>query len=75
MAVAANYDEGIVYLNPDELKLKIGAKVCITGGPFEGVEGTLVRIRNNKRVVVEIKGVMMVATHYVPPSLLENIKS
>lgn len=75
MAVAANYDEGIVYLSPDKLKLKIGANVRITGGPFKGVEGTLVRIRNNKRVVVEIRGVMMVATHYVPPSLLENIKS
>mgnify|MGYP002345074611 CR=1 FL=1 len=73
MAVATNYDQGIVYLDSDEMKLKVGTKVRITGGPFEGVEGTLVRIRNNKRVVVEIKGVMIVATHYIHPSLLENM--
>lgn len=74
MAVAGNPDQGIVYLNPDELKLKIGTKVRITGGLFGGVEGTLVKVRNNKRVVVEIKGVMVVATHYIHPSLLENLE-
>lgn len=74
MTVAGNYDQGIVYLDPGELGLKIGTRVRITGGPFEGVEGTLVRIKNNKRVVVEIKGVMVVATHYIHPSLLENMQ-
>lgn len=75
MSVASHYDQGIVYLDPAELKLKVGCRVRITGGPFEGVEGTLVRIRKNKRVVVEIKGVMVVATHYIHPSLLENVQS
>jgi hypothetical protein len=75
MTVAGNYDQGIVYLDPGELGLKIGTRVRITGGPFEGVEGTLVRIKNNKRVVVEIKGGMIVATHYIHPSLLENMQS
>ncbi|SFL31755.1 UpxY family transcription antiterminator [Proteiniphilum acetatigenes] len=75
MAVAGNYDEEIVYLSPDKLKFKVGARVRITGGPFKGVEGTLVRVRNNKRVVVQIRGFLMVATHYIHPSLLENIES
>lgn len=75
MAVAGNYDQEIVYLSADELKFKAGARVRITGGPFRGVEGTLVRVRNNKRVVVQIRGFLMVATHYIHPSLLENIES
>jgi transcription antitermination factor NusG len=75
IAVAGNYDQQIVYLDPDELKMKVGARVRIKSGIFEGVEGTLVRVRNNKRVVVQIKGVVAVATHYIHPSLLENIES
>lgn len=74
MAVAGNYDQDIVYLDPAELELKVGSRVRIRGGPFKGVEGTLVRVRKNKRVVVEIKGVMIVATHYIHPSLLENMQ-
>jgi len=75
IAVAGNYDQEIVYLSSDVLKFKVGAQVRITGGPFKGVEGTLIRIRNNKRVVVQIKGLVMVATHYMHPSLLEKIES
>jgi transcription antitermination factor NusG len=71
IAVADNYDQQIVYLDPDELKMKVGARVRIKSGIFEGVEGTLLRVRNNKRVVVEIGGLFVVATHYMHPSLLE----
>lgn len=75
MAVAGNYDQQIVYLSHDELKMKVGARVRVKAGVFEGVEGTLVRVRNNKRVVVQIEGLVVVATHYIHPSLLENIES
>lgn len=74
IAVAGNYDQQIVFLTPDELKTKIGARVRIKGGVFKGVEGILVRVRNNKRVVVQIEGLVVVATHYIHPSLLENLE-
>ena len=74
IAVAGNYDQEIVYLSADALKFKVGTKVRITGGPFKGVEGTLVRVRNNKRVVVQIEGLVIVATHYIHPSLLESLE-
>ncbi len=74
ITVAGNYDQQIVFLNPDELKAKIGTKVRIKEGIFKGVEGVLIRVRNNKRVVLQIEGLIVVATHYIPPSLLENLE-
>lgn len=74
ITVAGNYDQQIVFLNPDELKAKIGTRVRIKEGIFKGVEGVLVRVRNNKRVVLQIEGLVVVATHYIHPSLLENLE-
>lgn len=74
LLVAGNYDKAIVYLMPEELHLLKGAKVRITGGVFEGAIGEFVRIRHDRRVVVNVEGVMAVATAFVHPSLVEEIK-
>ncbi len=74
IAVAGNYDQQIVFLTSDELKTKIGTRVRVKDGVFKGVEGILVRVRNNKRVVVQIEGLVVVATHYIHPSLLESLE-
>lgn len=73
MAVSANYDESLLYFEPSELNIRKGARVRITGGLFEGVEGEFVRVRNDRRVVVTIEGVMAVATTFVHPSLVEPV--
>ena len=72
--VAGNCDEAVLYVEPAELHLVKGQKVRITGGVFEGVIGEFVRIRHERRVVVNIEGVMAVATTFIPPSLVEPIK-
>lgn len=69
MAVSANYDESLLYFEPSELNIRKGTRVRITGGLFEGVEGEFVRVRNDRRVVVTIEGVMAVA-HYLCPSFI-----
>lgn len=74
IAVAGNYEQQVVFLSPDELKAKIGSRVRVRDGVFKGVEGILVKIRNNKRVVVQIEGLLVVATHYIHPSLLESLE-
>ena len=48
-----------------------GQKVRVTGGPFEGAEGIVKRIKGDRRLIVEIPGVTVVATSYIHPSLLE----
>lgn len=71
--VAGSYDESILYVEPAELNLVKGQKVRITGGVFEGVIGEFVRIRHDRRVVVNIEGVMAIATTFIHSSLVEPI--
>ena len=40
-------------------------------GPFKGVEGVVVRVKKSRRVVVELPGMLAVATTYIQPTDLE----
>lgn len=71
--VAGTYDESIVYIEPEELKLVKGTKVRIIGGVFEGTVGEFVRFRHDRRVVVNIEGIMAVATTFIHSSLIEPL--
>ena len=71
IAVAGTYDEQIVYLGSDLSSLRKGQRVRVLGGVFEGTEGYVARIKGDRRVVVEIKGVTAVATTFIHPSLLQ----
>ena len=61
------------FIDPTTINLKRGQRVRITGGVFEGVEGEFVRIKDDRRVVVVIQGLMAVATAFIHPSLIEQI--
>lgn len=74
MLVAGTIDAPIVYLNPEDLAYKKGDRVRITTGIWSGVEGMFVRVKGDRRVVVEIQGVMAVATAFVHPSWIEPVK-
>ena len=74
IAVAGSQEEKLIYLSPEEIPFKRGDKVRVMGGPFEGAVGELVRIKGDRRVVVEIEGVVAVATAYIHPSMLEKVK-
>lgn len=74
IAVAGSYDEQLIYIENDPGMLKKGDKVRVLGGIFEGAEGTLLRIKGDRRVVVSIPGVIAVATANIHASLLEKIK-
>jgi transcription antitermination factor NusG len=65
--------EDTIYLNEINTKLKSGSAVRISDGPFKGVEGRVVRIKKSRRVMVELPGMMAVATTYIPSELLEPI--
>lgn len=68
--VAGSLDEQLVYLKPDDINLSKGDRVKIIEGPFKGVEGTFIRIKGDRRVVVAIEGLMAVATTFIHPSLI-----
>ncbi|MEG1623232.1 MAG: UpxY family transcription antiterminator [Alistipes sp.] len=73
IAIAGTNDEHLIYLPEEETALKAGDSVRITGGPFAGVEGELLRIKGDRRVVVKLAGFFTVATAFIHPSLLEKI--
>lgn len=76
IAVTGTYDDQLIWINPEDLNLKKGTRVRITGGNFEGQEGTFIKIKGarDKRVVIAIQGVIAVAMATLHPSLIEVIK-
>ena len=60
---------------PEENNLAKGDKVRIHGGPFDGVEGTFVKVSGKRRkmVVVTIPTILSAATLSFVPEMLEKI--
>lgn len=71
--VAGTYDEKLIYLNPDPGDFSTGERVRVIGGEFEGAEGIFVRVKGDRRVLINIPGVVAVASTYVHPSMIEKI--
>lgn len=64
--VTAEKDEGIIYLdNPSAIVTK-GTPVEIVSGPFKGVRGKLLRIRRDRKVILQLAGVLAVAVDGIP---------
>ena len=73
IAVAGSMDEQLLYLSAITPVLLSGDKVRVTGGAFQGIEGYVVRIKKDRRVMVMLNTQIAVATGYIPPLLLERI--
>lgn len=66
----SNIDD-VIYLQEVTAKLREGQRVKVKNGPFEGVEGTVIRVKRSRRVMVELPGMMAIATTFVKPEELE----
>lgn len=75
ITVSQQVNERLVYLTPEEINLAKGTPVRVLGGPFDGVEGTFVKVKGcrSKRVVLLIPGIVAVAVAEVSPDLIEVI--
>ena len=71
--VAGTYEEKLIYLNPNPGDFTTGERVRIIGGMFAGAEGVFVRLKGDRRVVVNVEGLVAVATTFVHPSMIEKI--
>lgn len=76
IAVAGTYNDHLLYFQTDELNLSKGTKVRVTGGEFEGQEGIFLKVKGarDRRVIVEIQGVIAVAMATIHPDLIEVIE-
>ena len=71
--VAGTYEEKLVYLNPDPGDFAKGERVRVIGGPFAGTEGIFIRVKGDRRVLINIPGVEAVASTFIHPSMIEKI--
>lgn len=74
--VTGSLSDGLLFFTPDEVNLKKGVRVRIHGGQFDALEGTFVKVKGarDKRVVVEVSGVIVVATCSLKCDLIEVLK-
>lgn len=71
ITIASTLDEDLIYLTEISDKLREGQTVKVKDGPFKGVEGKIVRIRKSRRILVELPGMLAVASTYIPAQYLE----
>ncbi len=72
--VSSTNDRELIYIQPEQLDIRQGERVRVTGGLFGGAQGTFVKIegRRNRRFVVMLEGVMAVAAK-VDSSMIERV--
>ena len=70
--VTSTDSEHVRIVTKHQCNYKCGDIVRIIEGEFKGVEGKIARIAGQQRVVVEIAGLCLVATAYIPKAFLEK---
>lgn len=71
--LTASGSESLEYIDSEIVEAKRGDKVRVTGGPFRGAVGKIIRIKGDRRLVVNIEGVTAVVTHHLPSNLIERL--
>ena len=65
--------EHVRIVSHEQCHYKSGDIVKVTGGEFEGITGKVARIAGQQRVVVEISGLCLVATAYIPTRFIKHL--
>ena len=71
--VTSTDSEHVRIVSSEQCHYKSGDIVKVIGGEFEGIMGKVARIAGQQRVVVEITGLCLVATAYIPTRFIERI--
>lgn len=66
-------DPNILFVSHLECRFKSGDQVVVTSGPFKGITGRVVRVKRQQRVAIEIAGLGVVTTAYVPSGCMRKI--
>ena len=66
--------EHVRIVSAEQCHYKSGDMVKVIDGEFKGVTGRVARIAGQQRVVVEISGLCLVATAYIPTDFIKFIK-
>lgn len=69
--VCSSGTDDTVFLSELSEKMRGGTRVRVIFGPLAGVEGRVVRIRKSRRLLVELSGLLSVASAFIPLEFLE----
>lgn len=67
-------EQSVTYFHPEEITLHKGDHIIIHGGPFDGVEGTLLKIKGKreKQLIVSIPNIISAAVS-IKPEMVELV--
>ena len=72
--VSSTNPDDLIQLDIPDPEFLAGQRVRVKDGPFKGAEGVVKRVKGDRRLIVEVKGITVVATSFIHPSLLEPIE-
>ncbi len=68
-----SHDQHILLVDPARCHYKSGEQVRVINGVFKGVEGKVARVAGQQRVIVDLSGIGLVSTAYIPTAFIEKI--
>ena len=66
-------NEHTIVVGDRPCRYKSGEIVRVVDGDFKGVEGRVARVASEQRVVVEIEGLCVIATAYIPTAFIRPV--
>ncbi len=73
LVTSADAGRGVKYFGADAPEYHTGDRVRVTDGIYKGAEGYIKRIKKDRKLIVAVTGVAVVAVSYIHPDFLEKI--
>lgn len=73
MRIVQTDNDNVIVRLGEELRLTRGKRVLVADGQFAGVEGIVMRIAGQRRVVVQLQDLGFAATAFVPTAFLRDV--
>ncbi len=74
MIVTSASNETIIPLDIQDQKFLQGQIVRVLEDPFKGAEGVIKRIKGDRRLLIQVTGVGVIATSFITPQYLEKVE-
>ena len=73
LVTSADAGRNATYFGADAPEYHTGDRVRVTGGIYAGAEGYIKRIKKDRKLIVAVSGIAVVAVSYIHPDFLEKI--
>ncbi|MDO5000212.1 MAG: UpxY family transcription antiterminator [Bacteroidales bacterium] len=73
LVISADAGRNVRYFGADAPEYHVGDRVRVTDGIYKGAEGYIKRIKKDRKLIVSVTGVAVVAVSYIHPDFLEKI--